>query len=191
MATDVTDHDKSENSALVSGMSTRRKCVALTLLAALFGGHLYCVLTNSEHWPFSRYPMYAMIHKDTWTDEFLVGTLRDDPTVEVPISFFVYDRPISVKASLDHLNRKRLEDPARAEDLREALFGLGQLYLQKHGGHRAEDFHDIGSIAFVQKTFRVAPRSEGAKADEIERAVVMQVELPMDASMATAAGGRQ
>jgi hypothetical protein len=43
----------------------RRWRVALVLLLAAFivGGHLYDIVTQREHWPFSFYPMYGRVQK--------------------------------------------------------------------------------------------------------------------------------
>lgn len=170
-------------------MSKPRKYLVFVLLAIMGVGHGYCVLSNEEHWPFSRYPMYSVVHRDTWTDEFLVGTLRDDPTKQVPVSYFVYDRPISVKVSLDHLTRAMDEDPSKAEDLRLAMLGLGEIYLDQRGGHRPNDFQDISSLSLIKVSYKAVRNDGPIRAEEIDRQVVMQVELPSTTLMTAGEAG--
>lgn len=190
------ESDKPEPNLIASqsggnaSMTRPRKLLVFVLLAVLCAGHLYCVVDNKEHWPFSRYPMYSHLHRSTWTSELLVGTLREDPAQEIQVSFFVYDRPISVKTSLDHLTRKLDEDPSKADDLQMALLGLGKIYLDENGGHRPKDFRDIGTLRLVKVTWTVPPGEGHVRAEEIDREIVMEVQLPAEA-VATASGGRR
>jgi hypothetical protein len=40
-------------------MEVRRRWVVYGLMAVVVGGHLYDLVVDREHWPFSQYPMYA------------------------------------------------------------------------------------------------------------------------------------
>ncbi len=42
-------------------MSWRRLLFVHVLLACLVGGHLYDIVTDQEHWPFSQYPMFSNV----------------------------------------------------------------------------------------------------------------------------------
>lgn len=169
-------------------MAANRKQFVLGLLAVLLAGHLYCVVANVEYWPFSRYPMYSAVHQSKWTDEFLVGTLRDDPSEEVRISYLAFARPISVKVSLARLIGALKADPDKAGNLREALVELGQIYTSKKGGLKPADYQEIGTLRLVRISWEVIPGEDHTNAKEIGREVVMEVELPVAPRQASSDG---
>src|SRR5215210_2580506 len=50
-------------------MSTRRLLIVHSIILFVVGGSLYDIGTRQEHWPFSNYPMFSVVHRQpilTW-----------------------------------------------------------------------------------------------------------------------------
>lgn len=168
-------------------MSKPRILMVLILLFGLLGSHAVCVIANDEYWPFSNYPMYSKRYWESWTDVYLVGTLRDDPTQEVPVSYFDFARPISVKVSLQHMANAMEDDPGKADELREAMLGLGQIYLEKYAGNE-EDHPAIRTLRLYTVTWQIIEEKEHRKAQKVSEELSMEVDLAWDENVATEGG---
>lgn len=165
------------NDLQIVPMSVARKLLVLGLVVFVFAGHGYCMLKNREVWPFSQYPMYSGRNFKTWTDEYLVGTSRIHPSREVPISYLVYDRPISVKTAVRIMSSSLDTDDGSEEKLQQTLRGLGQLYVDKRGGNRPADYEEIGQLRLYQVTWMIVA-GQGKQVRETNRQLLMEVDLP-------------
>src|SRR5437868_3920033 len=59
-------------------MSTSRKLLLNLLFGALILGHLYDIVRDEEHWPFSQYPMFNTVWRSpTFTHLRLRGVTQD------------------------------------------------------------------------------------------------------------------
>jgi hypothetical protein len=67
------------------------------VVVVLVLGHLMEVARQTEHWPFSNYPMWAKVSKE-WdeTQVVPVGVAADDPAIEVPLTDPAYFAPMPV-----------------------------------------------------------------------------------------------
>ena len=54
-------------------MSPLRRGIVLLFLTVLVGGHLFDIVTFREHWPFSRYAMYAFVAQPQFSFYVLYG----------------------------------------------------------------------------------------------------------------------
>lgn len=165
------------NDLRIVPMSVARKLLVLGLVVFVFAAHGYCVLKNREFWPFSQYPMYSGRNFKTWTDEYLVGTSRIHPSRQVPISYFVYDRPISVKTAVRIMSSSLDTDDGSEEKLQQTLRELGQLYVDKRGGNRPADYEEIGQLRLYQVTWMIVA-GQGKQVRETNRQLLMEVDLP-------------
>jgi hypothetical protein len=105
------------------------------LVAALVLGHLMEVARQTEHWPFSNYPMWARVSKE-WTETQVVpvGVLADNPSEEVPLNDPAYFAPMPV-----YYQRLNFRSAARKPGLRDRMLGD---YLNRYERRRQSDEHD-------------------------------------------------
>lgn len=67
------------------------------IIGLIMAGSLFDIVSDSEHWPFSQYPMYASISQGdrdhTLTLLRLFGVLKGDVSLEVPLLKYEYIYP--------------------------------------------------------------------------------------------------
>ena len=87
------------------------------IVAVLVLGHLMEIARQTEHWPFSNYPMWARVSKG-WAETQVVpmGVLADDPAVEIPLTDPAYFAPMPV-----YYQRLNFRAVARKPGVRDAL----------------------------------------------------------------------
>lgn len=158
-------------------MSNARVLLVFALLAFLLGGHALCVLINKEFWPLSHYPMYAMVHRDVWTEELMVGVQVGDPAQEIKISSFAFDRPISVRASIQAVSRELVKDPSKSDQLHQILYGLGNNYRDLQGGNRPKTYKEINAVRLYRVIWNVVIVDGEHRAVEASRELIMEVDL--------------
>src|SRR5262245_201395 len=59
-------------------MQRRRRWLVNAFLSMLVAGSLYDIALDEEHWPFSQYPMFAGICRDTSFTWYRLVGVRDD-----------------------------------------------------------------------------------------------------------------
>jgi hypothetical protein len=123
--------------AVKSGISKPRLLLVYALGAIIFGGTLSDMLSDTEHWPFSPYPMYSTMDvSETYSFLRLYGVLQRSPLVEVPLDDNIYLQPLDNSRLPPALERAAMENRldeamadclARYESARQA---------GRHGGPR-------------------------------------------------------
>jgi hypothetical protein len=123
--------------AAKSGISKPRLLLVYALGAIIFGGTLSDMLSDTEHWPFSPYPMYSTMDvSETYSFLRLYGVLQRSPLVEVPLDDNIYLQPFDNSRLPPALERAAMENRldeamadclARYESARQA---------GRHGGPR-------------------------------------------------------
>ena len=69
-----------------ASISPRRMLVAYGLLALILGGTLVDEVLDSEHWPWSVYPMYSYMWVGKHYDDYrLYGVPKDNPNTEISL----------------------------------------------------------------------------------------------------------
>ncbi len=138
------------NSASFSSynISRSRMILASFLILSLVGIHLYEIIASTEHWPFSSYPMYSMLHEsDSFTTLKIVGIRATD------------NKPIPMNAAW---LRKTFTRLSRREDapaqLRRALKKFFEAYQaeKRRGAHQAA----IKGVRVYQETSRLSDSGE-------------------------------
>src|SRR5262245_36887803 len=100
-------------------MSAARRSVVNLFLVVLIGGSLYDIVSDQEHWPFSQYPMFSGIWRDTSFSWYRLVGVRDDGR-ELTLDRAAYIRPFD--QSRMHLALVRLaRGPDAARVLRNAV----------------------------------------------------------------------
>lgn len=67
-------------------MPRRRILTAYAVIALIVGGSLIDAIRDSEHWPWSCYPMYSYMETGTKFEDYrLYGVLKSDPNVEISL----------------------------------------------------------------------------------------------------------
>lgn len=80
-------------------MSQGRKALVLALAALLTAVHLFDIATFEEHWPSSRYAMYAFVARDRFSFYVLYGVRPDGSQIAINSDKDVYPflrRPLNV-----------------------------------------------------------------------------------------------
>jgi len=109
------------------GIPRYRRWLVGAFAGVLVLGHLADVVTGSEHWPFSCYPMYARLQRSTSYETIrLVGVTVGAPPREVPM-----DTPF-LRSNFARLGRL----PDREVRLQEAV----EVYANAVGWDRPNDF---------------------------------------------------
>ena len=97
------------------GMSKGRLAVVYGLSLLIFGGALSDLARDTEHWPFSQYPMFSRIDvSKTFSRLQLYGVVQHSPLIEVPMDINLYLQPFDnsrLPPALEHaLRENRLEE---------------------------------------------------------------------------------
>lgn len=120
-------------------MSRLRLLLAHAAIAVVVLGHVRSLITNMEHWPFSRYPMYSYPPPKELIAYRLAGVVEAGPSgpeKELPLTNYRYFRPLSYLAAGSTLGRLSGR-PERAKELNAAMGELADLYeaLRRDGRH--------------------------------------------------------
>src|SRR5689334_11010548 len=95
------------------------------LIAGVVGGQLYDILTNSEHWPFSNYPMFGRPKRNGGVTTLrLHGVSKDSDQRELPWSGPEYIRPFDesrLRVGLTRLNQQPNREALLEAALRDLL----------------------------------------------------------------------
>jgi hypothetical protein len=82
---------------VVASVKTVRVGMVHLIIGLITAGSLFDIVTDSEHWPFSQYPMYASIPQDnrehTLSLARLFGVLKGDVSREIPLVKYEYIYP--------------------------------------------------------------------------------------------------
>jgi hypothetical protein len=106
-----------------TGISKPRLLIVYGLGVIIFGGTLSDILTDTEHWPFSSYPMYSSIDvSKTYSFSFLrlYGVLQRSPLVEMPLDDDIYLQPFDnsrLPLALEYAGMENRLDEAVADCL--------------------------------------------------------------------------
>lgn len=104
------------DSAAKVSMPKRRLVVAYALGAIIFGGALADLVRDTEHWPFSQYPMFSEVQAaQTFSMLRLYGIPQQSPQAEVPLDSNLYLQPFDnsrLPPALEHAARENRLDEA-------------------------------------------------------------------------------
>ncbi|HXI27548.1 MAG TPA: hypothetical protein VNG89_03980 [Vicinamibacterales bacterium] len=117
-------------------MTALRRIIVNTLLAFLVCGSLYDIARDSEHWPFSQYPMFSGIWRATTFRWYRLVGVRDDG-VEMVLDRSRYIRPFD--QSRLHLAFVQLAERADATLAVPAAVGNA---LERYERQRLRGMHD-------------------------------------------------
>lgn len=83
-----------DKDSLIAPMARQRVLLIYSLSAIILGGSLFDLITDTEQWPFSQYPMYSAAEKSrSLTVLRLFGVTAEKPQVEIPLIQFQYMQP--------------------------------------------------------------------------------------------------
>jgi hypothetical protein len=118
-------------------MTRQRAMLVYSLVAMIAGGSLFDLLRDTDHWPFSSYPMYSwVLESHTLTTLRLYGVTVGEPQVEVPLSDNRFLQPFDnsrLASAFDDI----YDNPKRSYLLNEAVRDCLLRYeaLRRAGGH--------------------------------------------------------
>jgi hypothetical protein len=124
-----------------SGMTQRRFLLINAALILLIVGHFYDIVLDTEHWPFSQYPMFRQAqHGRSLTRMELYGVTRESPHQEFPLRQVSSDfGEVRETASLRRISRSNEFMPEeRQQMLNDSLLDA----LAKYEDGRVEGEHD-------------------------------------------------
>jgi len=129
-------------------MSRTRRWIVNAFLGFLIAGSLYDIVLDQEHWPFSQYPMFSGIWRETSFTWYRLVGVRDDG-VEVTLDRNAFVRPFD--QSRLHLALVRLAGaPDAANRLRKAVENCLQRYERRRvrGAHAGPRLHAMRLYLF-------------------------------------------
>lgn len=149
-------------------MGSHRKLVAYAAIGLVVGGHLFDLVADREHWPFSTYPMYSYRLGERFHVYRVVGVLHDDARDhagdgaggELPLVQRQYLRPfdfLTLGNGLAYLNKK----PDRERRLEAALHDC----LARYEARRALGHHDgprLRALRFYRMSWDLDPKARNA-----------------------------
>lgn len=113
------------------------------VVAALVLGHLMEIVRQTEHWPFSNYPMWARVSTEWHETQIVpVGVDADDPAEEVKLTDPAYFAPMPVY--YQRLNFRRIAKKPKERDA--VLRG----YLDRYERRRAAGAHRGPPLAGIR-----------------------------------------
>jgi hypothetical protein len=126
-------------------MEVRRRWLVYGLVTVMVGGHLYDLVTDREHWPFSQYPMYAHAARE-WSMLLprLVG-VRSDGGGEVELWETRYLEPFDQSRLLQALQTILQEPDGRSR----ATAALADC-LARYERRRRDGAHDGPALAGIR-----------------------------------------
>ena len=121
-------------------MSQQRLLLINAALFLLIFGHLYDIVQDREHWPFSKYEMFSRASEPSLTQMDLYGVMQEDSHQEFPLrqvsSSF---GGIAEKQSLRRISySKKIKTKERPQMLNDALLDA----LSKYESERLAGKHD-------------------------------------------------
>lgn len=82
--------------ASVGRLSRQRVWLVYAVITVISGGSLFDIVTDTEHWPFSQYAMYAWVNRNySLTLTRLFGVTDSDPPREIPLTASKYLQPFN------------------------------------------------------------------------------------------------
>jgi hypothetical protein len=115
-----------------------RTWLAHAVIAVVAGGGLVAIATDSEHWPFSPYPMYSWLRPASYTTQVLFGVTAEAPGREFPLFARAYIYPFNAAVVRDSFSLQLRRDAARPERTRQALLDC----LRRYERRRRARLHD-------------------------------------------------
>jgi hypothetical protein len=91
-------------------MSMPRLLLVYGLGSVIFGGALFDLVRDTEHWPFSAYPMFSEIPPKTLSILRLYGVVQRSPLVEIQLDSNLYLQPFDTSRIADALDHARKEN---------------------------------------------------------------------------------
>jgi hypothetical protein len=155
----------------------RRGIVAVYLLMALIvGGSLLDLVRDTEHWPWSNFPMYSRVEDvaPTFEDYRLYGVVADDAHSEISLSTDIrYLQPFDPSRLAEALV-KLAGDPRIDEGLLDCLNRYES--LRKSGAHKGPP---LVALRLYRVRFTLDPWGRNTDQPD-QKTLIRQVELPTE-----------
>jgi hypothetical protein len=119
-----------ETSSPIIPLATPRILMIDILMGVILAGSLFNIIMDTEHWPFSNYPMYSVEAKSRSLTTFrLYGVTEKQSLREFPLIQFQYTQPFdNSRLSTAFASIYFYQYPGRARDLHDAVQNCFQRY---------------------------------------------------------------
>jgi hypothetical protein len=140
------------------------------LIAFVVGGHLYDIVRNQEHWPFSPYPMFSVVDTRTTHETLRVFGIASDG--EIPLLPLEYLYPLDQCRLSTALSRIRQRESASV-DLHDAVHDIWTRYevRRRSGGH---DGPPLAGVRLYALKWRLDAHAHNAQQPD-EREMLIEV----------------
>jgi hypothetical protein len=143
-----------------------RVAVVHLLLAVIVAGGLWDTLTFAEHWPFSRYSMFARVVSGPWRERLVLYGVRGDggedsltsPAYLYPLDAYKLDVSLSNLAGVDAAARDR-STPAAPERVEPALADILRRYELRRSKRQHAGPELVGLRLYRVRASRALPDS--------------------------------
>jgi hypothetical protein len=162
-----------------SAMSGSRLLAVHALIGVLVLGSFFDIVTGTEHWPFSPYPMFSRVEREPTLQVFrIIGVTNEAAPREIPIRDYGMLRPLDqcrVATAFARTVNNTRRAPLTHEMLRDRLFHYEQLRVA--GEHEGPP---LSAIRLYDTFFLLD--SEGRNVEHPDRAVLVAEVSMADAS---------
>jgi hypothetical protein len=145
-------------------------------LALLIVGSAFDIIVGREHWPFSHYPMYSEVERDTLTSVklHLYGVPAGAPGQEI----YLMEQPFIQPFDMTRLNtalRRLKRRPAAEPLLREAVQDVADRYMRLQAAGR-HDGPPLAHLRLYRLQWRLDPQLRNLAVPEM-RDLVLEVDV--------------
>jgi hypothetical protein len=166
-------------------MTRWRVWLVYVIVAVLVLPHLMEIVRQTEHWPFSNYPMWARVSHE-WHERQIVpvGVRADDPETEVPLTDPAYFAPMPVY--YQRLNFSKIAGRAKTRD------AVLRDYLAAYERRRAAGLHQgppLKGVRLYEHHWTMDRHASNAETPDRRTPVYAYPAEPLGATTGPAAAG--
>jgi hypothetical protein len=162
-------------SSNVRPMRSRGVVAAYVVIVLIIGGSLFDMVRDSEHWPWSNFPMYSRLEDKgaTFQDYRLYGVPTANPLAEFSLATDGrFTQPFDTSRLAEAL-AELANDPHVHQGIEDCLRRYEN--LRKAGAH---DGPEIGALRLYRVTFKIDPYGKNTETPEEKTFIDQAVVLP-------------
>jgi len=156
-------------------MQSRGLVAAYIVIALIIGGSLFDMVRDTEHWPWSNFPMYSRLEDKgaTFQDYRLYGVPKANPLAEFSLATDGrYTQPFDTSRLAEAL-AELANDPRLHQGIADCLRRYENLRKA-----RAHNGPEIGALRLYRVTFKVDPYGRNTETPEEKTFIDQAVVLP-------------
>jgi hypothetical protein len=166
------------NHQLGPPLRRRRLLLIYALIAVITFGSLFSIVTDTERWPFSAYPMFSWVKREPTVTAFrLFGVTAEEHPGEIPLSASGYLQPFDNSRLSAAFRALTHRDANRDQELSEALQDALRRYekLRRAGRHSGPQ---LRGIRLYRLFWELDPRARNVDRPD-RKVLIFEITSPM------------